>query len=117
MESDNGQGSSSPADLGSSKGVFEQILGSGSPQLSVDPEQKEIPPTEPLTSTRPHSQNSPMKPSRADPAPDTRSAPRFGQSNRSSSRTPDDSAAVRQQVLSVNWSPVGLDCGGLVSVP
>ncbi|KAJ5910281.1 hypothetical protein N7504_004924 [Penicillium tannophilum] len=88
MESDNGQGSSSPADVGSSKGVFEQILGSGSPQLSVDPEQKEIPSTEPLTSTRPHGQHSPMKPSRADPAPDTRSAPRFGHSNRSSSRTP-----------------------------
>ncbi|KAJ5261471.1 hypothetical protein N7478_012066 [Penicillium angulare] len=90
MDPDNGPTSGSATDMGSSNGVFEQILGSGSPppppQPATDTEQKEIPPTESSMSTR--EPNQPLKSGRMEPASDARSIPRFGHSNRSSSRTP-----------------------------
>ncbi|KAJ5709814.1 hypothetical protein N7493_009406 [Penicillium malachiteum] len=76
--------------MGSTKGVFEQILGSGSPphQALGDSEQKEIPSSEPLTSNRLSGQQFPIKPNRMESVSDSRSAPRIGHSNRSSSRAP-----------------------------
>lgn len=88
MDLNHSQNGDSSTSTGSSKGVFEQILGSGSPSPSQPVIDSEITPTEPLTSTRLPSQHGSTKSSRIESSQDSRSAPRLGNSNRSSSRTP-----------------------------
>ncbi|KAJ5198420.1 uncharacterized protein N7498_007537 [Penicillium cinerascens] len=81
MDPDNGQSSGSPADGGPSKWGPDHV---GS--LSMEPGENDIPQTEPSTSTKHNGQYSPVKPGKTEA--DTRSAPRFGHSTRSSSRAP-----------------------------
>lgn len=83
MDPDNGPSGSASTDADSPKTILDHITGASTSEL----EHKDQIPAEALTSTLHLSQQSPVKSSKADAAPDSRSA-RIGYSTRSSSRAP-----------------------------